>query len=111
MLISVLGYVASSSMLSLVNINPMKWFEADTWGWDLSGLAEVEASFPRPSASERGQALSSWGVSLQGEGVKKEAPKMTLPNLLQAWPLLCIALAIVCNAVKLDLSTCEEPSA
>lgn len=43
--------------------------------------------------------------------VRKEAAKARPPNLLQTRPLLCIALVIVCNAVKLDFSPCQEPLA
>lgn len=44
-LISALGFVASFSILSPVNINPVKWFEADKRGWDLPGRNRSQLSW------------------------------------------------------------------
>lgn len=45
-LISALGFVASFSILSPVNINPVKWFKADKRGWDLPGINRSQLYWP-----------------------------------------------------------------
>lgn len=154
-LISALGFVASFSILSPVNINPVKWFKADKRGWDLPGRNRSQLSWPLSTewgpqvysvslifknnhtfptltltphqdglvTNQDGLVTNQDGLGTQpcapfqlmsepsGRGVKKESAKAGLPNLLQTQPLLGIALVIVCNAVKPDLSPCQEPLA
>lgn len=44
---------------SMVHISPIKRIKVDKWGQALSGLAGVEANFPRLSPAEWGQHVYS----------------------------------------------------